>query len=346
MMKKLLKSIYGKYILFGILICLTPVLQSLGILRSATVTIFGTIIFYAIVGIGLNVLLGYSGLISLGTAGFMGLGAYLSAYLTSDMNLPFVVSLIISVAVPLVIGLIIGLISLRIEGYYLAIATLGVAEIFRQVFIEFEAITGGFSGKSASYPKLFNLIQLDRQFTFILMSVVLVSVMVLTYNFIHASTGRALLTMRGSEAAAQAMGINLLKYKLIAFAVATLYAGLGGVLYVHFIRFAYPATWNLTLSLQILAIIVIGGMRTISGPIVGSFIVFGIPELILKQLPVIGNIDGLSFIFTGILIIVVVLFYPNGLIYFGNDIKRILKKKKTDNDPPQKFEKKKVSQNG
>lgn len=345
-MEKMLKSIYGKYILFGILISLTPLLQSVGIIRSATVTIFGTIIFYAIVGIGLNVLLGYSGLISLGTAGFMGLGAYLSAYLTSDMNLPFIVSLVISVAIPLIIGLIIGLVSLRIEGYYLAIATLGVAEIFRQVFIEFDAITGGFSGKNASYPKLLNLIQLDRQLTFILMSVVLVSVMVLTYNFIHGATGRALLTMRGSEAAAQAMGINLLKYKLIAFAVATLYAGLGGVLYVHFIRFAYPATWNLTLSLQILAVIVIGGMRTISGPIVGSFIVFGIPELVLKQLPVIGNIDGLSFIFTGILIIVVVLFYPNGLIYFGNDIKRFIRSKRKDGDTPKKLQKKKVNQNG
>lgn len=327
-MEKMIKSVYGKYILFGILLSLTPALQSIGVLKSSTVTIFGTIIFYAIVGIGLNVLLGYSGLISLGTAGFMGLGAYSSAYLTSDMNIPFIISLIISVTIPLIIGLIIGLISLRIEGYYLAIATLGVAEIFRQVFVEFEAITGGFSGKSASYPKLLNLIQLDRELTFVLMSVILVTIMILTYNFIHASTGRALLTMRGSEAAAQAMGINLLKYKLIAFAVATLYAGLGGVLYVHFIRFAYPATWNLTLSLQILAIIVIGGMRTISGPIIGSFIVFGIPELVLKQLPVIGNIDGLSFIFTGVLIIVVVLFYPNGLVYLGNDLKRILKKKK------------------
>ncbi len=327
-MKKIMKSIYGKYILFGVLLSLTPVLQSVGLINSSTVTIFGTIIFYAIVGIGLNVLLGYSGLISLGTAGFMGLGAYLSAYLTSDMNIPFFISLIISVSIPLIIGIIIGLISLRIEGYYLAIATLGVAEIFRQVFIEFQTITGGFSGKSAGYPKLFNIIQLDRTLTFILMAAILVSVMILTYNFIHAATGRALLTMRGSEAAAQAMGINLLKYKLTAFAVSTLYAGLGGVLYVHFIRFAYPATWNLTLSLQILAIIVIGGMRTISGPIIGSFIVFGVPELILKQLPIIGNIDGLSFIFTGVLIIVVVLFYPSGLVYLGNDIMRIIKKKK------------------
>lgn len=327
-MKRLLQNIYVKYILFGILLCFIPLLQSAGILNSATVTIFGTILFYAIVGIGLNVLLGYSGLISLGTAGSMGLGAYISAYLSDDLKFPFIISLIIAMVVPLIIGLIIGAVSLRLEGYYLAIATLGIAEIFRKIFVEFEVITGGFSGKNSNYPVLFGGIKLNRGSTFILIVIALIIVMIFTHNFIHSATGRALLTMRGSEAAAQAMGINLFKYKLIAFGVATVYAGLGGALYVHFIKFAYPSTWTLTLSLQILAVIVIGGVRTISGPIVGSFVVFGVPELILKRLPVIGNTDGLSFIFTGILIILVILFYPNGLIFVFNDIKKYFKKKK------------------
>lgn len=331
-LREFLKSRYGKYILFGIILALVPTLQQIGLVQSSTVIVLGTVMFYAIVGIGLNVLLGYSGLISLGTAGFMGLGAYIAAYLTSDLGLSFFPSMVISVVIPLIIGVIIGLISLRIEGYYLAIATLGVAEIFRQFFVEFEVVTGGFSGKNASYPVLFGVLQLNRQQTFILIAIVLVILLILTDNFIHGRTGRALLTMRGSEAAAQAMGINILRYKLTAFGVATLYAGIGGVLYVHFIRFAYPSGWNLTLSLQILAAIVIGGMRTISGPIIGAFIVFGVPELILKQLPVIGNIDGLAFIFTGILIIVVILFYPHGLIYVGNDLKKFWNEKKVKKD--------------
>lgn len=331
-LKLFVKSQYGKYIIFGIILGLAPTMQQLGILQSSTIIVLGTVMFYAIVGIGLNVLLGYSGLISLGTAGFMGLGAYISAFLTSDLGLPFLLSMVISVTIPLVIGLIIGLISLRIEGYYLAIATLGVAEIFRQVFVEFEIVTGGFSGKNASYPTLFGFLELNRQHTYLLITLVLVLILILTHNFIHSRTGRALLTMRGSEAAAQAMGINILRYKLIAFGVATLYAGIGGVLYVHFIRFAYPSGWNLTLSLQILAVIVIGGMRTISGPIVGAFIVFGVPELILKQLPVIGNIDGLAYIFTGILIIIVILFYPQGLMEVGKDLKKIWLKKKVKQD--------------
>ncbi len=330
-MKKILNQRYSKYILLGIVLSLFPLLQEIGIIKSSTITTFGTILFYAIVAIGLNVLLGYSGLISLGTAGFMGLGAYMSAYLTEDMGLPFIVSLIISVAVPLIIGVLVGLVSLRISGMYLAIATLAVSEILKKIFVEFDSITGGFSGKNAGYPSLFGL-ELNRDTTFIFIVILLVIVMILTDNFINSSTGRALLTMRVSEAAAQAMGINLLKYKLTAFALATGYAALGGVIYVHFIRFSYPSNWNLLLSLQILAVIVIGGLRTISGPIVGSIIVFGVPDLILKQLPVIGSIDGLAYIFTGILIIVVILFYPYGLIYLGHDIKKYFKKKKVKVD--------------
>lgn len=325
-MKKILNMEYSKYILLGLVLCIAPTLQSFGILSSSSIIVLGTVMFYSIVSIGLNVLLGYSGLISLGTAGFMGMGAYLSAYLTQDLNLPFIVSLAISVAVPLVIGLVIGLISLRIEGYYLAIATLGVSEIFRQVFVELDFFTGGFSGKNAGYPDLFFL-KLDKGSTYILIVLALVAVLVLTHNLVYSRSGRALLTMRGSEAAAQAMGINLLKYRLLAFGIATLFAALGGVLYVHFIRFSYPSGWNVTLSLQILAVIVIGGMRTITGPLVGAFVVFGVPELILKQLPIIGNIDGLAYIFTGILIIVVILFYPNGLVYVGHDIKKLWRKK-------------------
>lgn len=317
---------YRKYILLGLAFVIAPFLQKLGLISSSSIIVLGTVMFYAIVGIGLNILLGYSGLISLGTAGFMGLGAYLSAYLTQDLNLPFIVSLVISVGVPLLIGLVIGLISLRIEGYYLAIATLGVAEIFRQVFVELDFFTGGFSGKNAAYPDL--IFKLDRMGTYILIAGVLTLLMIVTHNLVHSRSGRALLTMRGSEAAAQAMGINLLKYRLLAFGIATLFAAIGGVLYVHFIRFAYPSAWNINLSLQILAVVVIGGMRTIIGPVIGSLIVFGVPELILKQLPIIGNIDGLAYIFTGLLIIVVILFYPNGLIYLGHDIKQVFKKEK------------------
>lgn len=327
MENKILNNVYFKYILFGIILCALPFLQSQGIMNSSTLIVMGTVIFYAIVGIGLNVLLGYSGLVSLGTAGFMGLGAYLSAYFTVDMGWDFTLAAIVAIAASILIGLIIGLISLRIEGFYLAIATLGVSEIFKRIFETVDEFSGGFTGKRAGYPNIFGM-QLDKNSTFILMVVVLVLIMIFTYNFIHSRTGRALLTMRSSEAAAQAMGVNILNYKVMAFCIATAYAAIGGVLYVHFIRFSYPSSWNLLLSLQFIAVIVIGGTRTIAGPIIGSFVVFGVPELILKRLPVIGSIDGLAYIFNGILIIVIVLFYPDGLIHIVSDIKRMFGKNK------------------
>ena len=323
---------YLTYVLIGVGLALLPVLQGMGLILSSTVTIWGSIIYFAIVAIGLNVLLGYSGLVSLGTAGFMGVGAYMTAYLTetgiwpfSD-GWPFFLSLVVSVLVPTAAGLLVGLVSLRVSGMYLAIATLAVAEILRRVFVEFPEFTGSFQGSRADFPVIFGNL-LDRDSSIVFLAILLVILLILTDNFIHSPVGRALLTMRASEPAAQAMGINLLKYKLMAFGLATAYAALGGVLYAHFVRFVFPTDWTLMLSLQIVAVIVIGGTKTILGPVIGSIIVFGVPRIILTQLPIIGDIDGLPFVFNGILIIVVILFYPNGLIYIGHDVRRMFTKK-------------------
>lgn len=313
---------YTDYLFFGVILSLLPIFVELGILKYSYLTTIASILIYSIVALGLNLLVGYSGLVSLGTAGFMGLGTYLSAYLTADLGLPFELSLLISVAVPMVIGVLTGLVSLRIEGYYLAIATLAISEILRKVFVEFESITNGFSGKKAGYPELLGLIELDRNGTFILIVISLVAIMIITHNIINSPTGRALSTMRGSEAAAQAMGINIYKYRLLSFAVAVGFSALGGVLYMHFVKYTYPNAWTLTLSLNILAVIIIGGIRSIPGTILGAFVVFGVPDLILKRLPVIGAIDGAAYIFNGIMIIVVILFYPIGLIHIKNDLKK------------------------
>jgi len=127
--------------------------------------------------------------------------------------------------------------------------------------------------------------------------------------------------MRGSEAAAQAMGIHLLKYRLVAFALATIFASIAGVLYVHFIRYSYPSIWSLKLSLDFLAMIVIGGLRSIYGTLIGAFIVFAIPDIFLKQIPFFNQ---LSYSLNGILIILVIIFYPNGLVYIFKDLKNLI----------------------
>lgn len=322
------KNIFQKhpaigFILFGLLLALIPTLAEMGIMKNGYVTTIGGTLIYAIAALGLNILLGWSGLISLGTAGFMGLAAYMSAYLTVDLNLPFEVSFFLAVLIPTLIGILVGLVSLKIEGLYLAIATLAVAEVLRKTFEELGKYTGGFSGKSADYPTLFGLFELDRTTTFYFIIFVLVIIMILTSNMMNGRLGRALNAMRGSEAAAQAMGVNLLTHRLIAFALATIFASVAGVLYVHFVKFSYPSTWSLAMSLNFLAIIIIGGLRSIYGTVLGAFIVYAVPDMFLKQIPF---FEDLSYVLNGVLIILVIIFYPNGLISIGYDIRKLFRK--------------------
>lgn len=325
----ILKNPHFQFILFGVLLASIPILANMGILKSSYITIIGGTLIYAIAALGLNILLGFSGLISLGTAGFMGLAAYISAYVTIDMKLPFEVALLLAIIIPTLIGILVGLVSLKIEGMYLAIATLSVAEILRKTFEEFNIFTNGFSGKKAGFPVLLGFLKLNRTTTYFLIVFVLVVIMILTYNMMSGQLGRALNAMRGSEAASRAMGVNILKYKLVAFALATMFASVAGVLYVHFIRFSYPSTWSLKLSLDFLAMIVIGGLRSIYGTVLGAFIVFAVPDLLLKQIPFFNQ---LSYVFNGLLIILVIMFYPHGLIYIGHDMKKWINKFKRKGD--------------
>ena len=319
------KRPYTDYVLFGIVLAFLPMLVELGVLRFAYLTIIAGVIIYSIVALGLNLLMGYAGLVSLGTAAFMGLGAYFAAFFTNDLGLNFFLSLILTVLATALIGFVVGLVSLRVEGFFLAMATLAIAEILRQVFIEFTWFTGSFVGRNASFPQFFGL-SLDRNRTFVMLAAFLVLAMIVTHNLATSYSGRALSAMRGSEAAASAMGVNIFRYRLMAFAVSTGYAGLGGVLYMHFIRFTFPGTWVFTLSLMLFAVVVIGGVRSVFGTVIGAFVVFGAPGLILANIPIIGDINGMPFVFTGVLIIVVVMYYPAGLVYIGHDIRRLLKK--------------------
>lgn len=319
----ILKNPHFQFVIFGIALALIPTLANMGILKASYITILGGTLIYAIAALGLNILLGYSGLITLGTAGFMGLAAYISAYATSNLKLPFEVALVLAIVIPTIIGILVGLVSLKIEGIYLAIATLCVSEILRKTFEELEWFTNGFSGKKVGFPKLLGVLTLDRTTTYYLIVLFLIIVMLITYNMMNGQLGRALNAMRGSEAASQAMGVNLLKYRLVAFALSTIFASVAGVLYVHFIRFTYPSTWSLKLSLDFLAMIVIGGLRSIYGTVLGAFVIFAVPDLFLKEIPYFSQ---LSYIFNGVLIILVIMFYPNGLIYVGRDIKKLIKK--------------------
>ena len=322
-MKKIIKNPHLQFIFFGILLALVPKLAEIGLFKVSYITTLGGTFIFAIAALGLNVLLGYSGLISLGTSGFMGLAAYISAYVTMDLGLPFEVAVVLAILIPTLAGILVGLVSLKIEGIYLAIATLAVSEVLRKTFEELDFFTGGFSGKTAKYPTLLGTFELDRTGTYYLIVVVLIIVMLLTYNMMNGRLGRALNAMRGSEAASQAMGVNLLNHRLIAFALATVYASVAGVLYVHFVKYSYPTLWTLKLSLDFMAMVIIGGLRSIYGTLLGAAIVFAVPDIFLKQLPFFSQ---MSYILNGVLIILVVIFYPQGLINIFGDIKRLFRK--------------------
>ena len=332
LLTRIAKNSHVHYLLFGVIVCFLPMLSSAGGIKNSTLSTLAFVLIFSIVAMGLNLLLGYSGLISLGTAGFMGLGAYIAAYVQDNMSLGFWLALLLAVAVPTLIGLLVGLISLRVSGIYLAIATLCIAEILAKTFEQAEWFTHGTAGKQSKYPHIFG-VQMDRSMMFIICAIALVLVMMLTYNIVHGQLGRALHAMRSSEVAAQAMGVNVLKYKLFAFCIATMYAGLAGCLYLFFLRSSYPSTWNLFLSLNIVAMVVVGGLRSIFGTVAGAFVIFAIPELVLKKLPIIGDAPGLPYVFSGVMIIVVIMFFPQGLKGLADlvvkGIKSLLKRKET-----------------
>jgi len=320
---RLVKNKYLQYLFVGVLFALPAILPGV---PTALVTTSASMVYTAIAGLGINVLLGYSGQISLGHAAFMGLSAYLSAYLTKQMNLPFLLALVIAVLAPLLIGLVLGAIAVRLEGFYLAIATLGFGEILRQLFIEMDWFTGGFSGAAAAYPKVFG-VQFTKNGTYLFMVALLVVLMMLVYNLVHSSTGRAMIAMKSSQSAAQAMGVNIFKYKLISFAISSVFAGLAGVCYVHFFRRADPTVWTSVLSLNLIALVVIGGAATVGGAVVGAVVMHGLPEL-LKAMPVIGEIPGVPLLIVGFLMIAILMFYPKGLINIPASIRQLAYKRR------------------
>lgn len=312
---QLLKRKPLQYSLFGILAIVLPMLLSA---KGSTYTLLASIGIISIAALGFNILLGYSGQISLGHGAFMGMGAYMSAYLVAKMELPFIIGIIMAAIIPLLVGFVLGLIALRLEGHYLAIATLGFAVVIEEIFAEFSEFTGGWSGTKAGFPVIFGY-KFGKESVYVLVILVLVGLMIATYNFMKSSTGRALIAMKKSEHAAQAMGVSLFKYKLLAFSLSTMYAGIAGSLYIHFFRFCEPKLWGIGLSLDLLASVVIGGLGTIGGAVVGVAFLKLLPTF-LQGLPILGDIDGLSFVLTGVSIIVFIMFYPKGLINIPNDI--------------------------
>ncbi len=286
--------------------------------------VFNLLAITVIAATGLNILVGYCGQLSIGHAGFMAVGAYTAAILTNRFELPFLVGLICAGLMAGIIGLIFGLPSVRVKGFYLAITTIAAQFIIIWV-INHWGLTGGFEGIRVPYASIGGFVFRSEASQFYLMMVITVLGIFFAKNLARTKVGRAFIAVRDNDLAAEVMGINPLYYKLLAFFIGCFYAGIAGALYAHWAGSLYAEQFSFTESILYVGMIIIGGLGTTLGPILG---VVGIS--LLKQFLTVGVVPFLENTFTmlpsgfatgvapmvfGLVIILFLILEPRGLAH-------------------------------
>lgn len=251
-----------------------------------------------ILATGLNLIIGFSGQFSLGHAGFMAIGAYVCALITSSISTPMgmAIGMIAGAAVSAVVALIVGIPTLRLDGDYLAIATMGVAEIIRIILNNLK-ITNGPAG-------LYNIPLLATWPVVYLMVCITTLIIV---NFIHSRDGRAVMSVRENEIASESMGVNTTKWKVLAFVIGAATAAIGGALHANYIQTIAPTDFGIMESINILIIVVLGGIGSITGTFVAAA-VLGLLDMILQ------NFGTLRMVLYSLALILLMVFKPSGLL--------------------------------
>ncbi|MEY4883841.1 MAG: hypothetical protein RIS34_1695 [Pseudomonadota bacterium] len=274
------------------------------------------IFIYGIAGLGLMLLAGFTGQFSLGHAAFLGVGAYTQAVFT-NMGMPFPFALALSGALSAVAGVVIGLPALRVKGIYLGIATIAFGFIVEEVFARWESVTGGNTGIHIKAPNLFGWELGSGEEFYLLCLVITVGLTLGILNLLRSPTGRAFVAIRDSEISAQSMGIHLARYKTLSFAISAALAGIAGALYAHKLQFISPDQFNIIQSVDLLLLVVIGGLGSVHGAFLGATFLIAMPQLIAltkDHLPaVIGQAPGLQTLVYGVVLIAFVLGEPRGL---------------------------------
>ncbi len=312
------------FILFLIIVWTVGDLSIAKVLPYSFQSAFAITFAYSIAAVGFCLLMGYSGLASLGTGGFIGIGTYSVYYILYVSQMRLWIAILVALLVAAIIGVIVGFISLRIEGIYLVILTLGLSEILRNLYMVIE------DRIKVSNFNILSGIVVKRQHSIFLVALALVIVMIITNNIINSPTGRAMLAMKNSTAAAQAMGISLLKYRLMAFVICTMYAALSGVMLMITMRSVTASDgsglYALITSLNILAAVIIGGYKSIWGAVFGSFVMYGMQTVVLNNIKFLAENPVIITFISGILVIVVVMFYPGGLAQLLGEVVVKIKK--------------------
>lgn len=271
---------------------------------------------YSIAGIGLMVLVGFTGQVSLGHAAFLAMGAYTEAYLQQH-GWPFALSITFSALVAGLTGIIVGLPALRVKGMYLAIATLAFGFIVEEGLARWESVTGGNTGLFVNSAHIAGWeADSNASFYYLCLGVVVLATLGVL-NLLRSPTGRAFVAIRDSEISAQSMGIHLARYKTLSFALSAALAGLGGALYAHKIQFLTPDQFGILQSIDLLLMVVIGGLGFVHGAFLGAIFLISMPQLISlgKDFlpPAIGQAAGLQSVVYGVVLVAFVMFEPMGL---------------------------------
>jgi branched-chain amino acid transport system permease protein len=292
--KKAAIVILGTLITYGVLLGLI----SAGVINSYYTGIITLALINIVLAVSLNLIVGFTGQLSLGHAGFMSIGAYVSAIITQKAGLPFILSIIIGAIIACIFAALIGYPTLKLTGDYFAITTLAFCEIIRIIIMNIDEI-GGARG----------LTGIPRKTTFTLAFLFMVITIVIIYNIIHSSQGRAMLSVRENEIAAQSMGINAFKYKMIAFIVGAFFAGIAGGLYSHYMGYIQPVSFDFNQSINYLTFVVFGGMGSLSGSIIATILLTFLPELL-------RGLGDFRMLIYPLALIILMIFRPQGL--FGN----------------------------
>jgi branched-chain amino acid transport system permease protein len=265
---------------------------------------------YVLLALSLNLIVGYAGQVSLGHAAFYGIGAYVSALAALHWHFPFPLAACTALAATGACGLALGLPTLRLKEDYLAIVTLGFGVIADLVFLNLE-ITGGPDGLvGIPAPRLLGLSFRSRGLYLLLVAASVLLALAFSYRLVHSYHGRALRAIRDHETTAQVMGINTSAYKVVIFTLAAAMAGLAGSLYAHYITFINPESFGLHTSILILCMVVLGGMGSIAGSVLGAVILTMVPEMLRQA-------HAFQDLIYGALLVGLLIIRPEGLLGRG-----------------------------
>jgi branched-chain amino acid transport system permease protein len=287
----------------GILAVLLPLLlMKTRIIDAYTTRILTMGGVNAIMAMSVNMIVGITGQLSLGQAGFLAIGAYSCIFFNFDLGLPLPVAALCAVLVTAFAGFLIGFPVLKLSGDYLAIVTLGFGEIIRVVFINLKALTGGPNGRQFT-----TIMVLDGQLAFIITTIVLIIILALLQNFLRSSYGRAIKACREDEIAANANGINIFRYKMLGFVIAAFIAGIGGSIYAMDVGFVKPDAAQFLRSIDFLIYVVLGGMGSMTGAILASYVLTYLQEML-------RFLQDYRLLIYPLILILVMLFRPKGLL--------------------------------